>query len=60
MENENVTIKNPLDEIGYKAKMLDSQMTITQRMKIKKQSIKKIIGALGFYLAMMLIFSAVI
>ena len=53
MENENITT----DEIGKIARIIDTQLTINQRMKIKKTTIKKITIALTFYLVTMIIFS---
>lgn len=46
-----------IDEIGYIAKTLDFELTIFERMKIKKSSLKKISGAIVFYLTTMLLFS---
>lgn len=46
-----------IDEIGYIAKTLDFELTIFERMKIKKRSLKKISGAIVFYLTTMLLFS---
>ena len=43
-----------IDEIGYIAKMLDSELTIFERMKIKKSSLKKVSGAIVFYLTTMI------
>lgn len=53
MENENLMI----NEIGSIAQYLDAELTILQRMKIKKRSLIKISGALIFYATTMAIFS---
>lgn len=53
MENENITI----DEIGNIARYLDTELSIFERMKIKKRSMVRISGALIFYTTMMIIFS---
>lgn len=46
-----------IDEIGYIAKMLDSELTIFERMNVKKSSIKKMFGALMIYSIIMMIFA---
>ena len=47
-----------LDEIGCIAKLLDSELTIFERMKIKKSSLKKVSGAIVFYITTMIFFYA--
>lgn len=53
MENENLII----NEIGSIAQSLDAELSVIERMKIKKRSLIKISGALIFYAATMIIFS---
>lgn len=49
-----------IDEVGHIAKLIDTKMTLLQRMKIKKSTSFKIIAALVFYLAIMMFFSIVL
>jgi len=46
-----------LGEVGKIARFIDSEMTIFERMKIKKTSLIKISFALLFYVIMMIVFS---
>ena len=48
------------DEIGSIAKILDSEMTALERMKITRHNLIHISGAVIFYLIMMLIFAALL
>jgi len=48
------------DEIGSIAKILDSEMTALERMKITRHNLIRISGAVIFYLIMMLIFAALL
>ena len=48
------------DEIGSIAKVLDSEMTALERMKITRHNLIRISGAILFYLIMMLIFAALL
>ena len=55
--NHNIRRKQILNEIGKTAQKMDAEMTILQRMKIKKRTLFRIVGAIGVYLVMMSIFS---
>ena len=57
MENENLQNEQNIDEIGYLAKLIDTEMTIFQRMKIKKSTLIKIFGALLIYSITMISFA---
>jgi len=46
-----------LDEIGTLAKLIDSEMTVFERMKVRKESLIKIAIALVFYIFMMAVFA---
>ena len=46
-----------IDEIGSIARIIDAELTIFERMKIKKRSFKKLSGAIVFYLTIMIFFS---
>ncbi len=54
---ENKEIKNDIimDEVGYLAYMMDTNMTMFERMKIKKSSLYRIIGAITIYLVIMIL-----
>ena len=45
------------DEVGHIAKMLDTELTIFERMNIKKSTVKKMFVALGIYSTIMFIFA---
>lgn len=53
---ENIDTK----KIGYIAQMIDAELTIIERMKIKKTTLYKIIVALFIYLITMTIFSLIL
>jgi len=53
MEDENTY----LEGIGSLAKFIDSEMTVFERMKIRKESLIKITIALVFYVTIMTVFS---
>jgi len=57
MEKNNYQNIFSIDEIGYLAQSMDLNMTIIERMKIKKRSFKKISAAIVFYLTTMIFFS---
>jgi len=57
MENETQSKNIYINEIGNIAKMIDKEMTIFERMKIKSDSLKKMGFALFFYLVTMIIFA---
>ena len=56
MENEEIQYDEIINEIGYFAKQIDTQMTIFERMKIKKSTMQRIIIAMGIYFIMMVLF----
>jgi len=60
MENKDYKNNFISNEIGYLAKILDTEMTISERMKIKKSSVKKIFGALIVYFSIIAIFSIIL
>ena len=51
MENE-----ASINEIGYLTRAIDTEMTIFERMKIKRSTIYKIFGALFLYSAIIISF----
>jgi hypothetical protein len=57
MENEEIKNEKIMSEIGYLAYMMDSEMTIFERMRIKKSSLYKILGAITIYLVTMILFT---
>ena len=57
MENENQQKELILDEIGYFARIIDTDMTILERMKIKKTTRNRILGAITVYTATMILFT---
>lgn len=60
MEYKNIQNEIITNEIGHIARILDTEMTMFERMKIKKRSIKKIFGALIFYTGVMTLFVLVL
>jgi len=56
MENGNFQNEIRIDEIGYIARLIDNELTIFERMKIKKSTIFRIFGALIIYSLTMLSF----
>ena len=57
MDNENVQSNVPIDDVGNIARIIDAEMTMLERMKIKKSTIFRMIGATVVYLIMMSLFS---
>ena len=55
MDNEEVRHDEILNEIGYFARQIDSEMTIFERMKITKSTLYKVIMAMGIYLTTMIL-----
>jgi hypothetical protein len=55
MINEESQIEE-INEIGYIARKIDIEMTILERMKIKKSTLKRITIALGIYFVTMFLF----
>lgn len=56
MDNEEFQHDEILNEIGYLARQIDSEMTIFERMKITKSTVHKVIMAMGIYLTTMFLF----
>ena len=57
MENENFQNEIAIDEIGYIAKLIDTDLTIFERMKVKKSTIFRMLGALIIYSLTMISFA---
>ena len=57
MDNENIQSNISVDEIGSIAMIIDTEMTILERMKIKKKTLIRLFGALMFYLVVLAIFT---
>ena len=57
MDNDNVQRNVPIDDVGSIARILDAEMTVLERMKIKKSTLFRMIGAAVVYLTMMSLFS---
>jgi hypothetical protein len=55
MEDEFIENEISIDEIGYIAKIIDSNMTSLERMKIKKETIKKMFYAFFIYTFIMIL-----
>jgi len=57
MENDEMRENITINEIGNIAQMLDKELTVLERMKLKKGTLIRLIGALFVYLIMMFLFS---
>ena len=57
MENEEINNEKIMNEIGYFAYMMDTEMTMFERMKIKKSSLYRILGAMTIYSVVMILFA---
>jgi hypothetical protein len=57
MENDEIKNEKIINEIGYLAYMMDTEMTMFERMKLKKSSLYRILGAMTIYLAIMILFA---
>jgi len=57
MENEEFQNEEIINEIGYLAYMMDTEMTMFERLKIKKSSLYRILGAMTIYLIIMILFT---
>ena len=57
MDNENTQGNISINEIGSIAMIIDTEMTILERMKIKKKTLIRLFGALMFYLVVMTLFT---
>jgi hypothetical protein len=60
MENENLQNEIAIDEIGYMARLIDTKLTTFERMKVKKSTIFKILGALIIYSLTMISFAIIL
>ena len=60
MENEEIQYDEYLDEIGYLARKLDTEMTVLERMKITKSTMYKIVIAFGIYIGTMISFAFIL
>ena len=58
MEEINLQKNAFSDKVGSIAKILDSEMTALERMKMTRHNLIRVSGAVVFYLIMMLIFAA--
>ena len=57
MNNNNIRVNMPTNDVGDIARVLDTEMTVLERMKIKKSTLLRMIGATVLYLTMMSLFS---
>jgi len=57
MDNDNVPRNVPIGDVGSIARILDTEMTVLERMKIKKSTLFRMVGAAVVYLTMMSLFS---
>ena len=55
--NNNIRVNMPTNDVGDIARVLDTEMTVLERMKIKKSTLLRMIGATVLYLTMMSLFS---
>jgi len=60
MENENFQNEITIDEIGYMARLIDTKLTTFERMKVKKSTIFRILGALIIYSLTMISFTIIL
>jgi hypothetical protein len=51
-----IEVDYDFNKIGYNAKIIDTQMTTKNRMKLKKSTIQKIFAAITFYMLIMIFF----
>jgi len=57
VNNDNAQGNMSINDVGSIARMIDNEMTILERMKIKKSTLLRMVGAAVVYLTMMSIFS---
>ena len=57
MENEEIKNEKIINEIGYLAYVMDTEMTMFERMKIKKSSLYRLLAAMNIYLVIMILFA---
>ena len=60
MENENIEKNRMIDEIGYLAKFIDTELSVFERMKIKKTTVVRIFCAMLIYTATMIMFTLIL
>ncbi len=60
MENDNIKKNIIIDEIGYLAKFIDTELSVFERMKIKKTTMIRIFWAILIYIATMIIFTLIL
>jgi len=56
MDNDRVQGNMPINDIGSVARKLDIEMTVLERMKIRKSTLLRMLGATFVYLTMMSLF----
>ena len=57
MNNDDTQAKISISDIGSIARIIDTELTISERMKIKKSTLFRIAGAVFVYLTIMSLFS---
>jgi len=57
MENEEIKNEKIMNEIGYLAYMMDTEMTMFERIKIKKSSLYRILVAMNIYFIIIILFA---
>ena len=57
MDNDNIQGNMSINDIGSITRTLDTEMTILERMKIKKSILLRMLGAAAVYLTIMSLFS---
>ena len=57
MDNDTVQGNISINDVGSIARTLDAEMTVLERMKIKKSTLLRMLGAVVVYLTMMSLFS---
>ena len=57
MNNDNVQGTTPINDVGSIARIIDTEMTVLERMKIKKSTLFRMLGAAVVYLTIMSLFS---
>ena len=57
MENMDIQENMFVEDIGQVAKRIDIELTMLERMKIKKSTLKRIMSAIIIYIIAMLVFT---
>jgi hypothetical protein len=60
MENDTVEKNIMIDEIGNLAKFIDTELSVFERMKIKKTTMVRIFWAILVYIVTMIIFTLIL